>query len=116
MLLVKLGSLPANSTVEVVERQGNRVRTHQGWTSVVAKSGTVLLEPVSAAHLSPIHTFNFRHLCCADGLSSGVRVDAFGEDAADGCVDSESDHSNCGGFPVPVHSVRDSAAVHGAPV
>ena len=47
MQSAKLGSLPVGTVVDVLEQRGNRVRTARGWTSVVASSGTVLLEPVA---------------------------------------------------------------------
>jgi chromosome transmission fidelity protein 1 len=42
----KCGSLAAGSEVEGLEQLGNRVRTARGWASLVATSGTRLLEPV----------------------------------------------------------------------
>ena len=45
----KCGSLKEGLQVDALEVQGNRVRTAHGWLSIVASSGTTLLERVGAA-------------------------------------------------------------------
>lgn len=44
----KCGSVKPGVVVEAVELEGNRVRTKHGWLSIVASSGTTLLERVDA--------------------------------------------------------------------
>ena len=42
----KLANVKPGAVVEVLEARGNRVRTSHGWLSIVASSGTVLLQPL----------------------------------------------------------------------
>ena len=40
----KLANVKPGAVVEILEARGNRVRTSHGWLSIVASSGTVLLQ------------------------------------------------------------------------